>query len=447
MHSVSRRHFLATAVASGLTVPAIGFIKPRAKIKVAAICTEFTYRSHAHVIIENFLEPYLFNGTIVDPTAEFEVASIYLDQTPDGEMGRGVARDYRIPHHKTIADALTLGGDKLAVDAVLSIGEHGNYPKNDKGQIEYPRKRFFDEVVAVFERSGRTVPVFSDKHLSYRWDWAKEMVDTSKRLGFAFMAGSSVPLAERRPPMEQPEGLALDGAVGIHGGPFESYDFHGLEILQSVVEARKGGEIGVRRVQFLEGDALWNAADEGRWSIALADAAMAAEFGPNQPTLKTLVTQTPHNGQPLHGILIEYVDGLRAAMLRVGSSAIRWNVAVKAQGESTPRATTFNVGPWQNRWLFKALSNAIQTCFRERKSPYPVERTLLTTGILSAAVDSHVSQNRALDTPELATIRYPSIDFARVRENGATWKTITEETPEPKGMHSMRPAARNHNRK
>ena len=28
--------------------------------------TEFTYRSHAHVILENFLEPYYFNGKLTE---------------------------------------------------------------------------------------------------------------------------------------------------------------------------------------------------------------------------------------------------------------------------------------------------------------------------------------------------------------------------------------------
>jgi hypothetical protein len=410
----------------------------RTKIKVAAICTEFRYRGHAHVILENFLEPYLFNGEIVDPRSDFEIASLYLDQIPEGDMGFNVAKEYGIAHHPTIAKALCLGGDRLAVDAVLSIGEHGTYPKNEKGQVEYPRKRFFDEIISVFEHSGRSVPVFNDKHLSYRWDWAKAMYDASKRLGFPLMAGSSVPLAQRRPSLAQPDSRIVKHAVGIHGGPFESYDFHGLEILQSLVEARKGGETGVVRLQFLEGEALWNAAEAGRWSIALADAAMAAELGDGQPTLRELVSQPPHNGQPIHGILIEHADGLRAAMLRVGASGIRWNAALQVEGEPAPRATSFHVGPWQNRCLFKALAHAIQTCFREHATPYPVERTLLTTGVLAAAVDSHFGGNALIETPHLSPLRYAPIDFARVRENGATWNILTDDTPEPTGIHTAK---------
>jgi hypothetical protein len=46
------------------------------------------------LILENFLEPYLFNGQTIEP--EFDIASFYGDQFPRGEMGREVARQYEI---------------------------------------------------------------------------------------------------------------------------------------------------------------------------------------------------------------------------------------------------------------------------------------------------------------------------------------------------------------
>src|SRR5439155_6706589 len=155
----------------------------------AAVFTEFTYRSHAHVILENFLEPYYFNGQKTESGCD--VVSLFGDQFPAGrDMARAVSKVYSIPIFPTIAGALTLGGKELAVDAVLSIGEHGDYPRNSNGQREYPRKRFFDEIVAVFRESRRVVPVFNDKHLSYRWDWAKAMYDTARELKIPLMAGS-----------------------------------------------------------------------------------------------------------------------------------------------------------------------------------------------------------------------------------------------------------------
>ena len=432
----NRRQFLGAAglgVSAGLSgfSPAFARAEP-AKIKVAAVVTEFFYRSHAHVILENFLEPYLFNGKRTDPG--MEVVALYVDQKVDGrDMSEGVAKEYKIPTYPTIAEALCLGGDSLAVDAVLSIGEHGKYAVNAKGQMEYPRKRFFDEIVAVFKKSGKVAPIFNDKHLSYRWDWAKEMVDTSRLLGIPLMAGSSVPLAERRPPMELPENAEILGAVAIHGGPVESYDFHGLEVLQSIIEARKGGETGLSAIQFLEGDALWDAAATGVWSPQLADAAMAAELGPKALPLRELLKTPPFNAQPLHGLMLTYKDGLRAAVLRVGNSGTRWNFACVTPAAPEPLATSFYTGPWENRNLFRALSHAIQTHFRDRRAPYPVERTLLTTGALEAAMDSRLAKGKLIPTPFLE-FAYKPLDFRAMREMGETWKIITPDTPQPPGI-------------
>src|SRR5947208_11846602 len=256
---LTRRRFIGRAgrFATGITLAAVSdvsmapmaFGAAKGRLKVAAVLTAFTYRSHAHVLLENFLESYLFNGKLTSPG--MDVVSFYVDQFSERDMAREVAAKYNIKIYPTIPGALCLGGEKLGVDGVLSIGEHGKYPINEKGQQEYPRKRFFDEIVAVFRRSGRTVPMFNDKHLSYRWDWAREMYDTGRLMKIPLMAGSSVPLAQRRPALEIPRGAKIIEAVSIHSGPVESYDFHGLEVLQAMVESRRGAESGVARVQFL----------------------------------------------------------------------------------------------------------------------------------------------------------------------------------------------------
>lgn len=400
-------------------------------LRVAVVLTEFTYRSHAHVILENFLEPYLFNGQAVRPN--FKIVSFYVDQFPAGDMAREVAATYEIPIYDTIDAAVKCGGDQVAADAVLSIGEHGNYPYNEKGQHMYPRKRFFDGIVEAFRSGGGTAPVFTDKHLSYRWDWAREMYDTAQSLGFPLMAGSSVPLAQRWPALELPSPAPITAAVSIHGGGVESYDFHALEVLQSMIEDRPGGEAGVEKVQFLAGDALWNAAEQGLWSIPLAEAAMETELGPGQPPLRELVASPTVNGGEPHGILLHYRDGLKAIALKVGNGATRWNFACQLEGETAPRATRFYVGPWQNRNLFRALSHAIQTFFEQKQAPYPVERTLLVSGILDRAMDSRQQGGAIIETPELA-IAYPAQDFTAMREMGATWKIIHEGVPQPEGI-------------
>ena len=428
--------FAAEAMAAAMSPSQVSSAPEGAKkpLRVAAIVTEVAYRLHPHVIIENFIEPYIFNGKRTESGCR--IVSLYVDQVRDIDMSRAISRAYDIPIVPTIAEALTLGGKSLEVDGVLSIGEHGEYPSNEMAQMAYPHKRFFDEIVAVFEKTGQTAPVFNDKYLSYRFDWGREMVATADRLGFALMAGSSVPLAERRPPLELPSGAKMVEAVSIHGGPLERYDFHGFEVLCSMVEGRQGGETGIKAVRFLEGDALWNAADQGLWSLKLADAAFAAEIGPGKPSIRELVKTPAYSALLPYGTLIEFNDGLKGLVLRIGKASTRWNFACQLADDPQPRVTRFHVGPWENRNLFKALSHAIQTCFRDRESPYPIERTLMSTGLIDAMMISRHGKGMRLETPELAKVVYQPRDFAAMRENGESWRRLGDNAPQPRGVDS-----------
>ncbi len=259
------------------------------------------------------------------------------------------------------------------------------------------------------------------------------------------MAGSSVPLAQRIPPLKLPEGVEIEEAVSIHGGGLETYDFHGLEVLQSIVESRRGDETGIARIELLIGDKFEQAVREKRWSPALVAAAMDAEkqmqarrqprpntgvFAANkQPPAGSNNAPPPRPSGP-HAICITYNDGLQATVLKVGSSADRWNFACRLRGESKPRATAIFNSPWGNRGLFKALSHAIQHLFLHAEEPYPAERTLLTTGALEAAMRSYEAGGRPIDTPHL-NVQYKPRDWAAFREQGGTWKRITVDTPQP----------------
>jgi hypothetical protein len=428
--TVSRRTWLKTATALATATAASRLIAADApRPKVAAIFTEFRFRSHAYNFLINVMGKYLFRGQRVDPGVD--VVSFYADQFPTGDMTRDASQKHKVPLFPTIDQALCLGGKSLAVDAVLLVGEHGEYPTNDLGQRMYPRKEFFDSVVTVMRRSNRFVPIFNDKHLSYRWDWAKSMYDQAQSLGIPLMAGSSVPLAQRVPPIEVPPGAQIEEAVSIHGGGIESYDFHALEVLQSMIEARRGGESGVSGVELLAGDAIAKAQAVGRWSQDLVDAAMAAEEKanfqrqpypgrqPSQPSVK------PH-----HALIVHYKDGTRGTALAVGSTSDRWNIACRLRGQQQPLATALYNGPWGNLCLFTALSNAIVHFFKTGRSPYPVERTLLVSGILDAAMHSHKEGGKPIETPQLE-FAYEPRDFSAFRETGESWRIITSQTPQP----------------
>ena len=141
-----------------------------------------------------------------------ELVSTYMDQFPENDLSRARSREFGFPIYPTIAEALRCGGDKLDVDGVLLVGEHGKYPVNELGQTLYPRYEFFKEIVEVFKQDGRTVPVFNDKHLSWKWEWSKEMVDTAHAMGFPLLAGSSLPVTWRMPSIDLPYGAEVGGS-------------------------------------------------------------------------------------------------------------------------------------------------------------------------------------------------------------------------------------------
>ena len=159
---IHRRTFIGALGGSLATAPLLG--KGHAKPKrLAVVATEWRLYSHAWHTGQRFLAGYPVEGRWHQ--SPIRLVSAYVDQKPENDLSRDRAREFGFPIYPTIAETLRCGGDKLAVDVVLVIGEHGRYPVNDLGQKLYPRYEFFKEVVEVFKQDGRTVPVFKDKHL------------------------------------------------------------------------------------------------------------------------------------------------------------------------------------------------------------------------------------------------------------------------------------------
>src|SRR5438128_2224243 len=265
---ISRRTFVGAACAGLLSAPLAWSDTERKKLAIVA--TEFRLQINAQQMGDRFLVGYPMNGTW--HKLRLEVVSAYIDQRPDNDLSKSRAQEFGFQIYPTIAEALRCGGDKLAVDAVLCIGEHGRYPKNELGQVLYPRYEFFKQVTDVFKKDGRSVPVFNDKHLSWKWEWAKEMVDTARALGFPFLAGSSLPVTWRMPAVDLPYGTEVEEMLCVAFGNVDSYDFHALEVLQCMAERRKGSETGVSGLQALRGEAVWTAMAAGGWDAKLFEA-------------------------------------------------------------------------------------------------------------------------------------------------------------------------------
>lgn len=380
---------------------------PDAQRKQLAIITTFwDWRSHANHMSERFLNGYPRDGKWHRP--EIDVVSAYVDQRPETDLSGDKADRHGFVIYPTIAEALRQGTDKLAVDAVLLIAEHGDYPDNEKGQKLYPRYDFFEQIVDVFRKDGRALPVFNDKHLSYSFTKAQRMVEASRELNFPFLAGSSLPVTFRIPPVELPLNCRIEDALMIGIGSSDAMDFHALEAMQCMVERRRGGETGVKAVQLIEGDEVWQAGREGRWSRRLLEGALARSDSRSGIGLSDGRPQDlAHSGELEELVenpaayLLEYNDGFRATLLMLNGAVQDFTFAARVRELSKVQSVQFLLPPQPNVTYSACLMSKVEEMIVTGQAPFPVERTLLVSGMLERCLESRIGGHQRLLTPEL----------------------------------------------
>ncbi len=402
---LTRREFLGTSALLPLAASLSLEGQPGKPLRLAIVTTVYRYLSHGQHIGDRFLVGYPIDGEWHKPN--IQVVSLYVDQKPEGDLSAERAAEFGFKVYPTVAEAICCGGSTLACDAILIVGEHGDYPSNDKGQKLYPRFEFFEQCREVFEKSGRSVPLYSDKHLSYSFEKAQKMVQTSRGMRFPMMAGSSLPVTWRLPEVAIPLGAKIEEALMIGVGGSDAMDFHALEAMQCMVERRAGGETGVRSVQLLDGDAFWTAEEKGVWSKQLLRSALSRSDTPLGLTVTDGRTQDLSAPGVLQSLvkkpaayLIEYRDGLRANMLMLDGALKDFNFAARLS-DSSLVSTQFLLTPEPNVTYSARLVSKIEHMYVTGHEPYPVERTLLTSGMLESCLTSRQQQSRRLETPHL----------------------------------------------
>ena len=374
--------------------------------KLAIITTFWDWRSHANHMGERFLNGYPRDGRWHRP--EMDVVSAFVDQRPESDLSEEKAARYGFTVYPSIAEALRLGTDQLGVDAVLLIGEHGDYPDNEKGQKLYPRYEFFEQIVDVFRKDGRSLPLFNDKHLSWSWPLAKKMFETSRELQFPFLAGSSLPVTFRIPSIELPLNCRIEDALMVGIGGSDAMDFHALEAMQCMVERRRGGETGVKAVQLIEGDEVWQAGQDGRWSRRLLEAALARSdsrsgigLSDGRPQDFVYSGELEELVESPAAYFIEYNDGLRTTLLMLNGALQDFTFAARVSERRQLQSLQFLLPPSPNVTYSACLMSKVEEMILTGRAPYPVERTLLVSGILDRCLESRIQGHRRLTTPEL----------------------------------------------
>lgn len=400
--SFTRREMLGWMGMVGLTA-ASGFptgvfaqpVSPKPRIAVLASYWGAT-RSHADWIVTKLIDGYWWKGKYM--SSRVEVVSIYLDQHDASALGRKVAKAKGIPTFKAVSEALTLGGNELAVDGVVIVAEHGDYPKDLKGRWLLPRWRIFQQVVRVFEQSNKAVPVFNDKHLSYDWDEAKWMFDKSRELKFPLTGGSSIPVYYRKPEIELDIDTPIKHSIVLGGASDEGGIFHCIDVLQAFVERRKGGETGVKSVQSIRGAETWKWVAQNSWVEELLDA-----------VAKDFELQAGHfqKNTSANICIVSYNDGTKAAV--ISGRGVGWTYAAEIEGKSDPTIVSMLgwAGPYDQYHASNAQPHWITEMMVTKKEPFNAKRLLLSTGITNHYVESnwengHFSAiGRQIETPHM----------------------------------------------
>lgn len=413
---INRREFTRGSLAAGvlatgglsLATSASMAATTNQRKKIAFLGTTVFTHSHSQHFLDRFAIGYMMGGQWREPACD--LASVYIDQFPENDIGKARIAKYGLKQYSSIADALTLGGSKLAVDGVVIIGEHGNYPRNEKGQTQYPRYKWFKEIVKVFEASGRSVPVFNDKHLSTDWNECKEMVADSKRLGFAFYAGSSLPVTWRLPSIDLPFDIPLKESVCVAYGGVDSYDFHALETAQCMSERRKGGEVGIKSVHAVKGEKVWEMLAKREVTSKLFLSALSRSHNlpvdTGYPTDKLSIEWAKKVLPGTIGYFIEHRDGFHTASFLTGIRDFNYAGMRADTGEiigcqmmlpmPTQSATTAD--------FFNPLTYHVEQMIVNGKTIYPVERTLLTSGMVIGGVESLHAGETKFETPDMKVV-------------------------------------------
>jgi hypothetical protein len=411
MKKISRRTVLKTGITASLaahvlprncTAANAASFPVREKLPVAGVVTVYHKSSHADVILGKILEGFQQDG---GAGPDLKLVALYVDQKHEGDLSRGLAEKFGFRMCETIDEALTLGTDQIQVRGVLSIAEHGEYPLTpDTKQHMYPRRRFFDEIATSFRRCGTSVPVFNDKHLSWRFEDAVLMAATARDMKFPLLAGSSVPVAWRYPALELPRDCEIESALTVGYGPFEAYGFHAIEAHQCLLERRRGGETGVAAVQAVSGPTIRALEREGEWSAGLLEAALKTLPGQS----RNVAAWEPQENSAAY--LFQHNDGLKSAVIMANGLSDQFAIAVKLKGEPEPRATWFKLQESAPYGHFAYLLHAFAETVHRGATVYPVERTVLTTGMMDRVMQSLSQGGVKMKTPELA-IRYQSVEW------------------------------------
>ena len=373
--------------------------------KIAFLLDEFTTPSPAQQLLDRFLIGYPRDGVL--RRFEGTQVSAYLAVSIESNFGeRPKEFDLDVAHtvEEAVADA----------DAVVIVSRRPGAQANEA----------FLKI--ALERAPEGAACFVHGALANSLTTARTLAATAAARRIALVAGTPLSVTWRLPPVELPAGTPLTEALivvqvnpqAIQATPpsppatLAGAELHALDGLLPVIERRRGGESGIRTVRFLEGKELWRAGQKGLWSWPLLAAALSRSHTPQGDPVLDGRTQdlvglglVPKLARNPRGWLLEHRDGLRSTILVLDGVVADFNFAVRAKNGEIVSAQLFRAPPPAEHH-FNRLAAVMEDFFRSGKSPWPIERNLLSAGLLETFAKPSSLSGRRVETSELG-IAYP----------------------------------------
>jgi hypothetical protein len=382
-----------------LAVPSRAAPGPVPQRRIAFLIDSWYPRSHADVIGTRMLGGYRVGEKFYP--SPLTVGSVYTDAPRPTDQTRTLAARHGFRVAVSVADALLEDPQaprlRLAADGVL-IATREDLPASGRPQSPTRRLHVVREVLRIMEQSGSRVPIFIDKMLASDWTDSQAIVTEAARRGVPLMAGSVlpfVPLNQRLPAAK------VEVGVVVASTPYWAFAFHAAELLQGFMEQRSPRETGVTEIRAV-GPAYWTMPNRDRWGGAVVDALLASA--------KTRLARAPAVpgglGPDTQVLLIQYADGARAVLAlvpRLFNDSEFLLGAHYSDGRTGTSGLILQGEPFDH---FGYLVHALAELFTTGVAPVPVERTLLTTGIVLFGQQARQTDG-AVSSPTLA-ISYPA---------------------------------------
>jgi hypothetical protein len=357
---------------------------------LAVIAEEFAPGTPAQQLLDRFLLGYPRDGEFYRAAEELSIRLYITGGRGNPDVARRV-QDHGLVWTDELEHAVTLATAMILVPR--SVGAETN-------------NEFIRKTLAAAKTPARC---FVHGTLGDSLTAAQAHARLAQAGRVPLLTGSAVGVTWHLPELEIPQDTRFEQALIITQGASPGAEFDGLDGLLPILARRRGGETGMRSVQFFEGAGLWQASKDGLWRESLLAAAISRSDSPQGDPVKDGRTQdlvglglVPKLARNPRGWILEHRDGLRSIILVLDGVIADYNFAVQTIDGTLFSAQIFRP-PKPRQDQYSRLAVVLEDFFRAGTPPWPIERGLLTAGLLEAMAKAAAQPSTRIETPELTT--------------------------------------------